>query len=188
MLTNCRETLQGREQTSILLAKHSPRGNFIAGLPHKLIMSSTIKWAPHDKRLTKHRLDRMKFLSLHSPKHASHCSHSCQESTRDKCFHIPTLGEPCTAWTNNERALNSMVQSHSIARCVLGFHPGTSSLPLWAGAWGSSALWTALQQCQKLPARPWPLHSHPLCPLQQCTSSSLTACPQQSCYDRAMPV
>jgi len=35
LLTNCREALQGRELTPTLLDKHSPRGNFVLGFPHK---------------------------------------------------------------------------------------------------------------------------------------------------------
>lgn len=129
VLTNCREALQGRELTSILLEKYSSGGNFIAGFPHKLVKSSTIKF--HDKRLTKHRPVRVQHLSLHSPHHASHCSHSCQKSIRDECLHTSTSGEPCTASTNTGRALNNTVQSHNIARLIYwGFHPETPSLPL----------------------------------------------------------
>lgn len=167
VFTNCREALQGREQTSILLAKHSPRRNFILGFPHKLIRSSTITRAPHDKRLTKHRPVSVQHLSLHSPQRASHCSHSCRESTGDKCLHTPTPGEPCTAWTNTERVLNNLVPSHSIARPIQWAFTQKLHLCLCEGELGaaqpSGQLSSNARSCQP---NPYPLHPHPLWPLQ----------------------
>lgn len=87
LLTNHREGPQGRELAPTLLEKHLPRENFTLRFPHKLIKASTTKWPPHYKSPAEHRLIRAQCLSLPSPHHASHWSHSWQESTRDKCLH-----------------------------------------------------------------------------------------------------
>lgn len=169
LLTNCREALQRRELTPILLEKHSPRGNSILGFPHKLIKSNTIKWPPHYKNPTEHRLVRVQYLSLHIPHHGSHCSHSWQESTRAKCLHTPTLGEPSRAWINTERALNNnTVQSYTIARpSYAEFSPRNFISPFVSKSWVQLSPWVQLSSSARSHQLDTdPLHLQPPCPLR----------------------